>query len=290
MRFHELKNGFCYGMHGCGFYKGVYHVNAYEPFKYWRKKGVEVMEIDIAKTSDSLFVALAHLLNEHYLGLVEITPPDNITSSDFSESWFMDQKLCAKTTKGLSPMNLPMIVEEMLNDPNLFIMFDLWRLWERKNTRCFAQQLQVLFDKADMVDMSDRCVIEVYNIDQLNGIRDVSKQLNIMYCVHGPQDPNFDENVNPERLKSLGVNTISFPWECTKEYPGELEQYHQEGFTIFSLYKDNRYCKQMRKCGVNVNLVDSLYAPNTFVAVGLQKLKVRFWILIKKVGKRLCGK
>lgn len=287
MRFHELKNGFCYGMHGCGFYKGVYHVNAYEPFKYWQKKGVSVMEIDIAKTSDGLFVALAHLMNEHYLGLVEILPR-NIASDDiYTDKWFMNQKLCAKTTKGLTPMNLPMIVKEMVSDPNLFIMFDLWRMWERKDTRTFTQQLQSAFDQVGVVDMADRCVIEVYNRNQLNGIRDVSNYLNIMYCVHGPQDPNFDENVSPGLLKSLGINTISFPWVCTKEHPGELEKYYKEGFVIFSLYKDNRFCRQMRKCGVNVNLVDTLYAPNTFVTVALQKLKVRYRMLIKKIVKRL---
>lgn len=289
MRFHELKNGFHYGMHGCGFYKGVYHVNAYEPFKYWQQKGVQVMEIDIAKTNDGLFVALAHLMNNHYLNLVEIAPPprtDLSSENIFTEEWFMNQRLCTKTTKGLSPMNLPMIVNEMVSDSGLFIMFDLWKLWKKDDTRSFAQQLRTLFEKTDIIDMQDRCVIEVYNMDQLNEIRDVSKQLNIMYCVHGPQDVNFDENVNPTLLKGLGVYTISFPWMCTKDFPGELEKYHQEGFTIFSLFKDNRYRSQMRKCGVNVNLVDTLYTPSNFIYMALQKLQFRCQYYIKRIKSK----
>lgn len=285
MRFEELKNGFCYGMHGCGFYKGVYHVNAYEPFKYWQKKGVQVMEIDIAKTSDGLFVALAHLMNERFLSWVEVTHFPLQDGEGCTEKWFMNQKLCAKTTKGLSPMNLTMIVDEMVNATDLFIMFDLWGMWERNDTRCFAQQLQILFEKSGVVNMAERCVIEVYNKSQLRGIRDVSDHLNIMYLVHGSMAPEFDENVSPAILKSLGVNAISFPWIYTKEHPGELEQYHQEGFVVFSLYKDNRYSRQMRKCGVNVNLVDTLYIPNSFAVVVLQKLKFRFRIFLKKFRK-----
>lgn len=254
MDIEDLKGSFLYGMHGCGFYKGTNHVNSLEALRYWRKRGVKVMEIDVSRTYDGGFVALAHLMNKHYLDLVEIDIPEN--PEKLTEEWFMSQQLCNRTTKGLTPMNLPMIVDLMRNDSELIVMFDLWRMWDSKDTRDFS----MCFSKIASEDIKKRCVIEVYNKNMLAGIREADSDLKVMYCVHGPQDPEFDENVSPDNLKQLGISIISYPWLSTQEHPGELESYHDAGFTIFSLYKDNRYCKQMKNAGVNVNLVDVKYS------------------------------
>lgn len=272
MNINDLRNGFQYGMHGCGYYKGVSHVNALESMKYWRTKGVNVMEIDICKTGDGKFVALAHLMNDYYLNRIEIAPSIDykIDNQRYTEGWFLGKKICENTTGGLTTMNLNMIVDELSLNPEMIVMFDLWRMWDKDDTKLFSNQL-VELDKGRGV--LDRCVIEVYNKEMLNGIKEAKKRLNTMYCVHAPNDPKADENVTPYTLKEMGVNVISFPWESTFDHPMELETYHKEGFIIFSLYKDNRYYREMKKAGVNVNLVDVLYQPNSVLYVLFEKSK-----------------
>ena len=268
MTIDELKDSFHFGMHGCGYYKGTDHVNALEALRYWRKQGVKVMEIDIAKTHDGGFVALAHLMNKHYLKLVEIDIPDD--ADELTEDWFMGQKLCKQTTKGLTPMNLSLIVNIMKEDSELFVMFDLWRMWGRNDTSDFTKQLS----KFASDEIKRRCVIEVYNKPMLEGVRSADTQLNAMYCVHGPKDPNFDEKVNPTMLKDWGINIISYPWISVECHPGEIEQYKEANFVIFSFYKDNRYNRKMKQVGINVNLVDIMYKPSNFICL-------RFSILLR---------
>ncbi len=279
MNIEGLKNTFQYGMHGCGYYKGTNHVNTLEALKYWRKQGVKIMEIDMTKTQDGGFVALAHLMNKHYLNLVEIDIPEN--REDLTEEWFMNQKLCKRTTSGLSPMNLSMIVEIMREDPELFVMFDLWRMWSSEDTYLFSNKLLKLFEGSDL---KDRCVIEVYNRDMINGVRRAAKDLHLIYCVHAPNVPEYEENVSPEILLGMGVKTISYPWVYAKENLTEIEEYNRKQFVIFSLSKDNLCAKQMRNAGVNVNLLDIKYNPNNITYLGPPMLiiwvKEKIWKLL----------
>lgn len=287
----DLKGSFLYGMHGCGYYKRAAHTNAYDALKYWQGQGVKVMEIDISKTKDNNFVALAHLMNKHYLNLIEISYPDNLADDTLTEEWFMKQKICAKTTGGMKPMNLNTIVHEMTINNDLFVMFDLWRMWEKQNTYDFAQKLKELLKKENLLK---RCVLEVYNKDMLAGIRESEPDLPIIYCVHNDiREPQFDENVSPFILKKMGVEIISFPWSQTKYYPQEIEAYHKEGFTIFSLTRNNIGSKKLKKAGVNVNLVDILYTPTSVLPIlyyqslsGLQKIVDKIYILKNKLLTR----
>ena len=260
MKIQDLKTSFHYGMHGCGSYKGTNHVNSLEAMRYWMQKGVEIFEIDMARTSDDKYVALAHTMNAHCLKAVEINPYRDKSMDKYSEAWFMRNKLCERTTGGLSPMNLDVIVNEMAEHPEIIVMFDLWGLWDSDSTYSFSEQL---LEKASG-DIKERCLLEVYNKEMLSGIKNASPELHTMYCVHGTSADEFDGNVSPSILKDLGVNIISFPWVCTKDFPGEMEKYHESGFTIFSLSHDNRDIKKMQKAGVNVNLVDVLYTPNFY--------------------------
>ena len=281
MKIEELKNTFQFGMHGCGSYKGTYHVNSLEAFRYWMDKGVKVFEIDIAKTSDDRYVALAHKMNAHCLKSVEINPYRDNSKDKFTEEWFMRNKLCARTTSGLTPMNLDVILSEMTKNSEFVVMFDLWGLWDSDSTFSFSKQL---IEKAPQ-EIIDRCVLEVYNKEMLAGIRKSSPQLQVMYCVHGSEAPEFDENVSPFILKELGVEIISFPWVCTKDYPGEIESYHKEGFTIFSLCQDCRQKKSMKNVGVNVSLVDTIHTPNYYLNAILNKFNIFTWLNTKRRRK-----
>lgn len=261
MSIEDLKSTFQYGMHGCGAYKESHHTNSFEAMQYWLQRGVMVFEIDIAKTVDDRFVALAHSMEPHSLYNVEINPYCDNSANKYSEGWFMNKKLCEKTTLGLTPMNLNVIVNVMEQNPEITVMFDLWGMWDSKSTYNFSKQLLEIIRE----NLKDRCVLEVYNKEMLDGIRTASSLLNVMYCVHGTGAAEFDENVNPEIMKGLGIDIISFPWACIKDHPEEIEEYHKNGFTIFSLSHDNRFATAMKKKGVNVNLVDELLIPNYHV-------------------------
>ncbi|SFC56229.1 Phosphorylcholine metabolism protein LicD [Xylanibacter ruminicola] len=264
MKIQDLNSSFQYGMHGCGSYKGTYHSNSMEAMQYWIQKGVKIFEIDIAKTVDDKYVALAHVMNAHCLKNVEINPYRDCNDDKYSEEWFMRSKLCSRTTSGLTSMNLDSIICEMTKNPEIIVMFDLWGLWDSNSTNSFAKLLLAKASHA-LMDVVNRCVLEVYNKEMLEGIRNATPELQVMYCIHGTTATEYDEDVNPTILRKLDINIISYPWNCTKNHPGELELYHKNGFTIFSLSNDNLHSKIMRKAGVNVNLVDVLYDPNNYL-------------------------
>jgi len=280
MRVVDLKETFQYGMHGCGYYKGTYHANALEALNYWRERGVKVMEIDMAKTLDGGFVALAHLMNPHYLKKLEINPLKDNSEDKFSEAWFVRQKLCSKTTCGLTPMSLETICDLLDNDPDLIVMFDLWRMWDKEATFIFANKLKEFLKQEGA---KDRCVIEIYNKNMLAGVRECDNDLNVIYCVHTHKEPEYEDNVSPGILKEMGINIISYPWEYTRKYPGEIESYHKSGFTIFSLSEDNRYSRKMRKAGVNVNLVDVCSKPSGYFTATLQSIIIIIKLKIQRL-------
>lgn len=277
MKVVDLKCTFQYGMHGCGYYKGASHANSLEAMQYWMRHGVKVIEIDICKTIDDKFVAMAHLLNSKFLNALDINPDKDNSQDKFTGHWFMRQRLCKRSTGGLSPMNLAMIIEEMTNNSEVVVMFDLWGLWDVDSAKLFAEQI----DRLEQ-NIKDRCVLEVYNKKMLAGIREVNSSLFVMYCVHGSSAAEFDENVSPEILKKLGVDIISYPWVCTKGHPGELEKYHQEGFTIFSLSHDNRLNKQMRDVGVNVNLIDVFHSPKYYALSLMDRVMMKVRTVLHK--------
>lgn len=271
MKVIELKDSFQYGMHGCGSYKQTNHINSLEAMRYWLKQGVKVFEIDMAMTIDKKFVALAHKMNSHDLRNVEINPYRDNSEDKFSERWFMSKRLCEKTTEGLTPMNLETIVSEMTNNPEIIVMFDLWGLWEFDEICTFSKQ----FLKIASDDIKSRSVLEVYNKTMLSGIKETDSGLNVIYCVHGSTAIEFDESVSPKILKDLGVDIISYPWIYVPKYPGELEKYHDEGFTIFSLNRGHSQINNMQQAGVNVCLVDAIFAPKFFIKNAFDRMRLK---------------
>ena len=60
----KLKGGFTFAMHGAGAYSGCVHTNTREAFEYWRKRGVNVFEIDVGVDDNyEEGIAFAHLMN-----------------------------------------------------------------------------------------------------------------------------------------------------------------------------------------------------------------------------------
>lgn len=83
----ERDKAFC--MHGCGAYHGILSGNSENALRYWKSKGFRMFEIDMSKTSDGRYVALAHKLDRRYLLLHEIFDnPEKRT-----EKWFLRKRL-----------------------------------------------------------------------------------------------------------------------------------------------------------------------------------------------------
>lgn len=242
----DLKGGFQVGMHGCGCYAGTVHSNTYDGFKYWLNKGIKVMEIDISNTSDGKYVALAHKMSPMYLRRLEIC--DYSEKNAFSHDWFMGMKLFPYSTKGLRPLDVEMILVEMLHDENLLIMFDLWGMWSFQEAKAFSSYL--LSRTNDNNHLKNRMMIEAYNQNMILGIKEGAKgSIPIIYCVRDDSAGQNHTFMDVETLKSLGIKCVSYPWKYKDECPGEFEDFVSNEFVVVSVTKDASLKKKMQVGG-----------------------------------------
>lgn len=245
---HQLKDSFQYAMHGCGAYKGLRQTNTKEAIIHWYEKGVRVMEIDIAPTSDGDYVAVAHHLDKKDLRRLEIF---NLPESR-TKDWFMSQKLFSISTSGLTPLSLESIVNLMKEKEDLIVMFDLFGLFSKEGSRQFIEKLKPYMDDPNLWD---RCLLESYNIPMIEGIHTAQEEANIIACVRYEKNINEKETISPEDLLSKDVKFVSYPWYIQKLHPGEIKQYSDAGITVFSRTKSNRWTAQLINEGVSVNIV-----------------------------------
>ena len=256
---YDLRGKFLYGMHGCGYYKGTKHANTYEGFKFWQSRGIKIMEVDISKTSDGEYVALAHKMTPEYLRRLEITKFDD--NDAFTHSWFMNQKLFRYSTKGLHPMDLQLLVEEMASDEQLMVMFDLYGLWTSEETKQFTEKLNCIIGNNDLIQQ--RTVIEAYNKNMIDGIRSVADNaFPIIYCIRENSAVGNHEWLKPEQLKNQGISIISYPWHYSRLYEGEMGRYVAQEFLVFSYCADNEQIENCRLGGANIVLVDVLFTKS----------------------------
>lgn len=245
---HQLKDSFQYAMHGCGAYKGLRQTNTKEAILHWYGKGVRVMEIDMASTSDGDYVAVAHHLDKKDLRRLEIF---NLPESR-TKDWFMSQKLFSISTSGLTPLSLKSIVDLMKEKEDLIVMFDLFGLFSEQESKQFVEKLNAYIDD---LCIWDRCLLETYNTSMIEGIDAARKDTNIIACVRYEDNINEKEAISPECLLSNGVKFVSYPWYIKALHPEEIMQYSKAGITVFSRTKSNRQSHQLIKEGVSVNIV-----------------------------------
>lgn len=269
---YDLKGKFQYGMHGLGFFKGTKHANTYDGLQYWLSEGVKFMEVDVAPTIDGQYVALAHMMKHHDLLRLEIS---ELGGSDvYTHSWFMRQKLFGQTTKGLRPLDIAMIVDELRKSEHLMVMFDLYGMWTFEETVLFTKNLLNIIDRDK--DLVSRMLVEAYNQEMIDGIKKASNgEISIIYCIHEDSAGAHHQFMPASTLEEQEIRHISYPWTYVKQYPGELEEYAAKDFIIVSLSKDNRYAKEMQRRGVNIALVDNIYHTKDFIVKYPQYLMER---------------
>lgn len=272
---HQLKDSFQYAMHGCGAYKGLRQTNTKEAILHWYNKGVRVMEIDMAPTSDGDYVAVAHHLDKKDLRRLEIF---NLPKSR-TRDWFMSQKLFCISTSGLTPLSLESIVDLMKEKEDLIVMFDLFGLFSEEESKQFVEKLKTYINDPCLWD---RCLIESYNIPMIEGIHTAKEEANIIACVRYEENINEKEIISPEELLSKDVKFVSYPWYIQSQHPGEIYQYAKAGITVFSRTKSNRQSAQLIREGVSVNIVAKRF--NRFL------MPIQWALYMTTYLKRICIK
>ena len=249
----ELKNGFEYAMHGNGAYKGLRQTNTLDAMKYWYRKGVRIFEIDMAHTADGRYVAVAHYMNRKDLGRLELFDlPEKCT-----RNWFMKQKLFSISTNGLSPISLECIIEQLIIHDDMVVMLDLFGMFTEEEAKQFTQAVATCIGGRN--GLWERILLEAYNKEMADGIQSISQEANVIACVRYEENEHDETTVIPNELLDRGIGFVSYPWHYVKEHQGEIENFIHNGLTVFSRTKDNTSVADLKRVGVNVNIIAQRY-------------------------------
>lgn len=278
MTIEDLQQGFHYCMHGLGAYSGLRQTNTLEALDYWYKKGVRVFEMDIAKTEDNEYVAVAHTVDGPSMKRMDIIDvPDHYTYD-----WFMSQRLFPVSTKGLTPISIQMIPSIMDKYKDAIIMFDLFGLFDFNQTDSFCKKFDGLL--SNIRNLKNRILVEAYNLMMLDAI--CRHDFEPIFCARFEHDLNDANDVQQRiaRLKDFGVRFISYPWKYKKFFPIEINEYSKAGMTVFSRTKYNTRDKELRAEGVHVNIIayrfDGYEAPIQALCYFISCLKR---LIVKKI-------
>lgn len=285
----DLKKTFQYATHGLGAYKGLRQTNTYDALIYWYKKGIRVFEIDMAKTADDDYVAVAHYLNEKDLSRLEVF--DLPEKHARTKEWFMGQKLFSISSVGLRPLSVESIIRLMNKHKDMIVMLDLFGLFTSEEATCFTSVLERYIGGS--IDIWERLLLESYNQEMSMGIQSVSDKANIIACVRYEENEDDEAAVSAEELLSQGIRFISYPWYYTKKHPGELEIYARNGITVFSRTKDNTKESELKCAGVSVNIVAQkydgariVYQYPLYMMMYIKRILVKIYIRLKEHNGR----
>lgn len=278
----KMKDTYQYAMHGNGAYKGLRQTNTEDALVYWYQKGVRIFEIDMAKTSDNEYVAVAHYLNQKDLRRLEIFDlPEKCTSK-----WFMGHKLFSISTNGLKPLSTELIIELLMKYKDLIVMLDLFGFFTSDETAAFVENLTHYI--GDNVEIWDRLLMESYNKEMAVGIQNMTDKANIIACVRFEENEDEKTTVTPQELLAKNIQFISYPWSCTLKHPGELENFSKTGITVFSRTKDNTLDRKLKRAGVSVNIIANrydgariIYQYPLYMMTYLKRILVKLYVKLK---------
>ena len=174
----------------------------------------------------------------------------------------MNQRLFTiSTNKGLTPLSLENIVDLLAKFEDLIIMFDLYGLFSMEEAGHFTAKL---FSFIDNQRLWNRCLLEAYNMDMVDGIKRYSQDANIIYCVRYEGNLKDSTTVTPLELLDKSIKFVSYPWFINRMYPGEISKYTSSGITVFSRTKSNINTSALKECGVSVNIVANKFDKTLF--------------------------
>lgn len=282
-----MKGGFTFAMHGAGAYSGCVHTNTREAFEYWRKRGVNVFEIDVGVDDNyEEGIAFAHLMNRDTDWICKELNP-RLVDPDYKIN-----VIFAKSTSGLAIMRLSDIFMYLREDPDLIIMFDFWEGWSYND--CCKLTKFIINEVGEETSLWDRFLIEVYTDDMIQAIRNTAPNANMIF------GESSLVNYSVRHIRLSGISFVSFPRYMARKNFTKFQEYVECGFGIFQLSKTNYRWKYWRDKGVNVNIVDARF-DNVFqiikhcILVTRQRINVlRVYVdyyglrkLLKKIIKKI---
>ena len=236
-------------MHGLGAYRGLRQTNTYDAMVHWYNKGIRVFEIDMAKTTDGKYVAIAHDLSDKALRRVELfSLPENRT-----QDWFMAQKLFSISTHGLKPLSLESIIDFTKEKEDVVVMLDLFGMFGSKDTKLFVESLQEIVGSATSI--WSRLLLEAYNLYMIQGIQQAGDLAQIIYCARYEGNADKQESISPNELLRRGISFVSYPWRYSKQHPREIREYANANITVFTRTVFNTKDRQLKVDGVSVNII-----------------------------------
>lgn len=252
----DLKTGFHYAMHGGGSIYGKTQTNSQDALEKWEKQGKTIFEFDMAISDDNQIVAIAHHLNKRDLEKAEIFEP----AETYTEKWFMDRKIYAMTTPGMTPLSLKKIVDALRWNNHLIVMLDLYGLFTKEQTEIFAKALKDIIGNDR--SLYERILVEVYCTQMIDGVKETEPAINMIYGIdYGLSSfyKDVENKISLDKLTEAKIEFVSYPLMYQRKHPGEMEEFRRKGFCIFCRTENNTKEKKLKNLGVSVNLVDYYY-------------------------------
>ncbi len=253
----DLSETFIYGMHACGFAHDIMFTNCLEAVNHWYNKGVRLFEIDVDQADDGVFVA-CHDFGISTFAKMEI---EDIPLQCTSE-WFLNQKLYARSTGGLSPMSLEDVFEIMRGRTDMMIMIDP-KKYSYKSTSRLLETIQLYLKKYDVYGR--RVFFETYNADMIEASKGYRNIMQLQYCIDDEMEMGSSSVTRKWEIEKMityllgnGITIVSYPWKLAVENLETIKKYKDRGFTLFSKTRNDILADFLQQCGVNVNLIDYL--------------------------------
>lgn len=249
--FDSLKKGFCYSAHGGGSYHGAINSNTKEAIEYWLDKGVRFLEINVtaAAAAAGKCVLLTHRLDPSEFLKYEIW---DFPDYELTYEWFMGQKLFPVSTKGLTPLDLPSLIDYMRSHEDLIVMLDLWNQTK--------EDIDIIMSWVDSLlavseQMFNRLCIEVYSLKMLEQVRATGVNVKIMWgCM-----PGLSENMTAKALLQRDIKMVSLPFSYIKTNRSQFIDFRETDMLLFSYCETSLHSRELKKMGVHVNNVDVIF-------------------------------
>lgn len=256
MNVNDLIGGYLYGMRALGAISGTYHTNTLEGYEHWSKAGIKFWETDVAITDDNKYVMIGHFLDRLTMNRMEINDIPEILTYD----WYMKQILFPKSTRGLTPLSLEMVIELALRYPDTIYMLDLYP-FSLDNSYSMTMRFLEYLDNVigNNTELYDSIIIEIYNKDMIHAIREFGKVKFVQMSVSKFIENEGVKDINDviQFFKENEVNVISYEWRYARKHPEHLSALKDQGFIFVSRSVTNLFDNgYKRKNGVNISLLD----------------------------------
>ena len=259
MNIQDYKSGFHIGMHGLGMVYGIPHSNSQEALEYWKAKGINFFEVDIAITDDDEYILLAHDVNRKDLKKIEVL--EKPIDGKYTIEWINNIRSCKLSSKiGFRIITLEEFIRIVASDSRMIAMVDTYG----RNENDIINIVSIIEKNVgNNPEVMDRVLVETYSLDDSRKILSLFQHVHIIACIREDGYKFWTNDINLELLG--GIDFISCKWKYIREEKKIIEFCKANNIGILSLSRfDNNRRKKIRM-GVNINLVDVYGNSNVLI-------------------------